>query len=330
MFVRVSVTVSVIAMRVTVIVVMRMRMAVRVIIQALCIFTHASRVASGPPGVNGCVISLRHCGPNSGTSVAASVLGCAKWAQSQAPYQGGPPMNPPRLRQLVIAANSLETADQLREVLGLGEPFPDPGVGEFGLVNAVFALGDQFLEVVVPTQDSAPARRFIDRGGEGGYMVIVQTDDLAALRDRVDGLGVRRVWNIDLPDISASHLHPADIGGAIVSVDEPRPAGSWRWGGPGWRERAAPGKFTGAVLEAPDPEALAQKWGLILGVTPDRGRLFLADAVLEFRKGPAVRLAEFGFDLPDTDKALERASGLGLEVDGASVDVSGVRLNLGA
>jgi hypothetical protein len=238
-------------------------------------------------------------------------------------------MNPPRLRQLVIAANSLDTADTLREVLGLGEPFPDEGVAEFGLVNAVFAIGDQFLEVVVPTADKAPARRFIDRGGEGGYMVIFQTDDLAALRSRVDRMGVRRVWNIDLPDISASHLHPADLGGAIVSVDEPRPAGSWRWGGPEWRERAAPGRFTGAILETPDPDGLAQKWGLALGLTADRRRLFLADAVLHFREGPADRLVEFGFELPDADAALARAKAAGLAVEGKSVDVAGVRLALG-
>lgn len=238
-------------------------------------------------------------------------------------------MSPPRLRQLVIAAKSLETADAVRHILGLGEPFPDPGVAEFGLVNAVFALGDQFLEVVVPTEPSAPAQRFIDRGGEGGYMAIFQTDDLAALRSRVDGMNVRRVWNIDLPDISASHLHPADIGGAIVSVDEPRPAGSWRWGGPGWRERAVPGRFTGAVLESPDPEALAQNWALALGMTADKSRLFLADAVLTFRKGPADRLVEFGLSVPDTDKILGRAKAMGLGVDAKCFDVAGVRLNLG-
>ncbi|MEZ5997538.1 MAG: VOC family protein [Hyphomonas sp.] len=235
---------------------------------------------------------------------------------------------PPRLRQLVIVARSLDTADTLKEVLGLGEPFPDPGVAEFGLVNAVFAVGDQFLEVIVPTTEKAPGQRFIDRNGEGGYMAIFQTGDLAALRQRVDSLGMRRVWNIDLPDISASHIHPADIGGAIVSVDEPRPAGSWRWGGPGWRERASKGKFTGAVLEAPDPDALARKWGLALGLTPDRRRLFLADAVIEFREGPVERLAEFGLDVPDTEDALARATGAGLGVDGTAIDVAGVRLAL--
>ena len=134
-------------------------------------------------------------------------------------------MTAPRLRQLVIAAETLETADQLSELLGLGPPFVDPGVQEFGLENRVYAIGDQFLEVVVPMAETAPARRFIERAGEGGYMAIFQTHDLDTLRARVDRLGIRRVWNIDLPDISASHLHPADIGGAIVSVDEARPAG---------------------------------------------------------------------------------------------------------
>lgn len=237
-------------------------------------------------------------------------------------------MSPPRLRQLVIAANSLDTAETLQSVLGLGLPFPDPGVKEFGLVNAVFAIGDQFLEVVVPTVDKAPARRFIDRGGEGGYMAIFQTDDMESLRTRVDGLGIRRVWNIDLPDISASHLHPADIGGAIVSVDEPRPAGSWRWGGPGWRERSAPGRFTGAVLETPDPDALAQKWGLVFGLTADRGRLFLADAVLHFVEGPADRMIEFGIDLPDADEVIARAKEKDLPVTGRSISVAGIRLSL--
>ena len=40
----------------------------------------------------------------------------------------------------------------------------------------MFALGDQFLEVVVPVEDETAAGRFIDRtGGQGGYMAIFQT-----------------------------------------------------------------------------------------------------------------------------------------------------------
>ena len=48
-----------------------------------------------------------------------------------------------RLRQAVLAAGELEpVAQELRSTLGLQEPFHDPGVGMFGLRNAVFALGE--------------------------------------------------------------------------------------------------------------------------------------------------------------------------------------------
>jgi len=235
-----------------------------------------------------------------------------------------------RLRQLVIAAETLVVADTLAEVLGLGEPFLDPGVAEFGLVNRVYALGDQFLEVVVPTALTAPAGRFLARGGDGGYMAIFQTGDLAAARKRVDAMNIRRVWNIDLPDISASHLHPGDIGAAIVSIDEARPAASWRWGGPGWEKRSAPGKLTGAVITSIDSERLAARWGDALGAPAKGGVVQLVDAKLEFRQGTEDRITEFLVQVPDVKGALTRAKNLGLFVMGNEVRVGGVGVMLEA
>jgi hypothetical protein len=50
-----------------------------------------------------------------------------------------------RLRQVALAVRTLEPAlGQLRRVLGLGEPFHDPGVGVFGLENAVLPVGDAY------------------------------------------------------------------------------------------------------------------------------------------------------------------------------------------
>ncbi|KCZ49447.1 VOC family protein [Hyphomonas pacifica] len=234
----------------------------------------------------------------------------------------------PRIRQLVIAAKSLETADQLGELLGLGEPFIDPGVKEFGLENRVYAMGDQFLEVVVPMKDDAPAQRFITRCGEGGYMAIFQTPQLDAFRSRVDSMGIRRVWNIDLPDISASHLHPADMGGTIVSVDEARPLGSWRWGGPDWRERSVPGGLVSMAVETPDPDGLASRWALALGLIVDRRTLYVKDGAIIFREGPVERLAAFGIHVADRAGVLARAQDMGLDVDGFEIRFAGVGLSL--
>jgi len=185
-----------------------------------------------------------------------------------------------RLRQAVLAAAELDpVVERLRAELALEEPFADPGVAEFGLHNAVFAIGDTFLEVVSPTQPATAAGRHLERhGGDGGYMVIFQLDDLDGARERVRDLGVRVVWQIDLPDISGTHLHPADTRGAIVSLDQPRPPGSWRWGGPGWEQRSAPGGVRGATIAVRDPGAVGARWGEILGADPaEAGIRFVAD-----------------------------------------------------
>jgi hypothetical protein len=177
-----------------------------------------------------------------------------------------------RLRQAVLVARDLEPAfERLRGALGLGEPFRDPGVGYFGLHNVVCALGEDFLEIVSHTREGTAAGRHLERRGEGGYMLLFQLDDLAGARERAEALGVRTVWSIDVDDISASHLHPADLGGTIVSIDRPLPPESWRWGGPDWIGGAgegAPGRLVGVTVQVPDPAAVAARWGEVLGLEP--------------------------------------------------------------
>jgi Glyoxalase-like domain len=191
-----------------------------------------------------------------------------------------------RLRQAVLAARHLDAAVQeLRAALPLGEPYADPGVAYFGLRNAVMPLGDTFVEVVSPVQENTAAGRFLDRHGDGAYMAMFQIEDLAGARDRARALGVREVWTADLEDISAAHLHPVDMGAAIVSLDRPVPPESWRWGGP-WQPHGD-AHTTGLTLSARDPEALGARWGGVLG------SLELDDGRIEVRAGEADAIAAF-------------------------------------
>jgi hypothetical protein len=177
----------------------------------------------------------------------------------------------PRLRQVALVAHDCgRVAAELSRAFGWAEPFRDPGVGQFGLANAVFAVGGTFVEVVAPARPDTTAGRYLERrGGDGGYMAIFQVPDLAAARHRLAGLGVRVVWTADLPDIAATHLHPKDVPGAIVSLDWANPAESWRWAGPSWTGRApehAPGGVTGLTVEVSDPAAAARRWAAVLGI----------------------------------------------------------------
>jgi Glyoxalase-like domain len=174
----------------------------------------------------------------------------------------------PRLRQAVLAARDLDAvAGALRRRLGLGEPYADPGVEHFGLRNAVFALGDTFLEVLSPIRPDTAAGRLIERrGGDCGYMLMFQVEDLEAARRRVEGEHVREVFEVSLQDMSEVHLHPADMRAAIVSLSQPRPPEAWRWGGPDWSARSAPLRVTGATITVAQPVSVAARWDSILDV----------------------------------------------------------------
>jgi hypothetical protein len=234
-----------------------------------------------------------------------------------------------RLRQAVIAASELEpAAATLTDVLGLGEPFRDPGVAFFGLENAVFAIGDCFLEIVSPTRSDTAAGRYIERhGGDCGYMAMFDFEDLASARQRAGESDVRTVWEIDLPDISGTHLHPADIGGAIVSIDGSRPYGSWRWGGPQWTGLiagdGAPGRLAGVTLAVAEPAAVAARWSHVLGVPLSGDGAVGGDAVIAL-EGAEVRFRPVGDGGGEGLVEFAFADVPGLTGDG--VEVGGVRL----
>jgi hypothetical protein len=68
-------------------------------------------------------------------------------------------------------------------VLGVKVCYRDPGVGKYGLENALFPIGNQLLEVVAPVEENTAGGRYLDRrGGDGGYMAITQCDDHAPRR----------------------------------------------------------------------------------------------------------------------------------------------------
>jgi Glyoxalase-like domain len=206
-----------------------------------------------------------------------------------------------RLRQAVLVASELEpVASSLKSALALQEPFRDPGVGGFGLTNAVFALGDCFLEVISPERADTAAGRYLARhGGDGGYMVIFDLEDLEGARARAEQSGIRVVWQIDLPDISGTHLHPADMRGAIVSLDRSQPYGTWRWGGPDWTGKmgaGAPGRLAGITVAVRDPVAVAAIWARVLGAP--------------LREGSHPTIGLDGAEVTFTPAEDERAEGL--------------------
>ena len=195
-----------------------------------------------------------------------------------------------RLRQIALVARELQPViDDLQAVLGIEPCYIDPGVGVFGLENTLLPIGNQFLEVVAPTRDGTAGGRYLDRrGGDGGYMVITQTNDHAAVRAQVEKLGVRVAWGFDAthttPDgteeveYRCMQLHPRDTGATFFEIDGQggegafEPDGPWHPAGPNWQRVKNTEVTLGIVaaeLQVDDPGAVATRWGEIAMITAE-------------------------------------------------------------
>ena len=249
-----------------------------------------------------------------------------------------------RLRQVALMAHKIEpVAEQLEYVFGLKVGFRDPGVEYFGLANVVMPAGGEFIEVLEPIRPDASGARYLSRrGGDAGYMIILQDDDALAHRARLADEGVRVIAVSREGRYSYTHFHPADCAGVLLSIDSVtgdeawrEPLSDWPPAGPNWRdfESEVTLGVTAVTIQSRDPAEAAARWSTLLDrpVTHDSGVLELAldGEVIRFvppvdEDGTGVVGLELVVD--DVEAVLERARALGLERPDGSVMIGGVAM----
>jgi hypothetical protein len=248
-----------------------------------------------------------------------------------------------RVRQVAVVSGDLEaTVKALDDAFGMKVAYNDPGVAHYGLKNAVLPAGGGFIEVVQPVRDDASAARHLQRrGGDAGYMVIMQVADAPAEQARAEALGVRVVDTIDTKGYYCAHFHPADFGGMLVSFDQQRTetdplrdGGDWMPAGGDWARVQTEDvrDISAVVMSAADPFALAQRWSDLFGRPLDPAdplRLPLDRGEIRFVAGGAgaPTLIE-GLDVTVRDPAevKRRAQAAGLETQADGVRIGGVVL----
>ena len=246
-----------------------------------------------------------------------------------------------RLRQIcLVAGNRDAVVADLRHIFHLGEGHEDPGVATFGLHNCVLPVGDQFLEVVSPVRDATTAGRYLERrGGDGGYMLIFQTDDQNRYRSRAGELGIRIVTDISYDGYTCMQLHPADTGATFLEIDANEPVEGWVPAGTAWRANADTTLVTGftqADVGCVDPEHTSALWGTIVELPVTIGRncgmhkVRPDDFCVRFVPAGARGEGLDAVDIQVTDRReiLRRAAERGVAHDEESVTVCGVRFVL--
>ena len=173
-----------------------------------------------------------------------------------------------RLRQICLVAPMLEpSVSNICGVLGTVVTYIDPLVGAYGLINALMPFGNSFLEVVAPVEDGTAAGRYLARRrGEGGYMVILDCDNIEPWFARLAAVGVRVANDLNHDGVYRGlQLHPRDTGGALLEINCSHD-GAWNGpyypAGPRWRGADDDEQIMAAELQSPDPSRLA---GIVTG-----------------------------------------------------------------
>lgn len=253
-----------------------------------------------------------------------------------------------RLRQIAVTCADLnQVAVELGTIFGVEACHTDPGVGVFGLKNTLWPIGSQFIECVTPISDvpsATAAGRYMERhGGDTGYMVICEVDDVAARRATADELGIRVAYDLTFPDEGhvGIQLHPADTGGSFLEMDQMTmegggaPDGPWWPAGKNWRpfvrtERVT--AITAAVISSVDPFTLGMRWAEITQVPYDLDAsgfpvLALENASLRFvheTDGRGERLSGIDVHCSDRDATLADADRLGIRSGEHTVSAAGL------
>jgi methylmalonyl-CoA/ethylmalonyl-CoA epimerase len=134
-----------------------------------------------------------------------------------------------RIDHVGIACRSLDAAiERYTSVFGLAvvsrETIDDQGVREAMLATS----GElSYVQLLEPLGDDTPVGRFLARRGEGIHHVGYAVPDVVSALETIGGRGVRLIDKRPRHGsmgASIAFLHPADLGGVLTELVQPRAA----------------------------------------------------------------------------------------------------------
>lgn len=250
-----------------------------------------------------------------------------------------------RLRQICLVSSELEkSVNDIRAVFGLEVCYRDPSVAKYGLKNTLLPIGNNFLEIVSPFRDGTAAERFLKkRGGDGGYMVILECDDVVRREHRMRELNIRIINKLDYRSFQSIQMHPRDTGAAIIETGNDSRRGEglgpWHPAGDNWENAVRTDVVSGLLaveLQSDDPTTLANRWSEVLDVAMDEGtdgtpKLRLENADLRFISSLDSRgegLTTLYLRTVNKTQILREAAARGCKIDGDTVTVCGTQFKL--
>jgi len=128
----------------------------------------------------------------------------------------------PRIDHIGIAVHSIEESRKLYEQLGL-EVEEIEEVPQEGVRVALIACGESRIELLEPTSEDSPVRKFLDKRGPGLHHLCLASDALAEDDHRLRETGFQLLR--EKPTRGAGgcwvqFVHPKSTGGVLLELSQ--------------------------------------------------------------------------------------------------------------
>ncbi len=125
-----------------------------------------------------------------------------------------------RIDHVAIAVSNLDDAvKEYQNVLGVKEVEFETVETE-GVRVAILHLNNSRIELMEPTKDTSPIKKFLETKGEGLHHIALETDGIDGEVDRMKGCGVRFLGEVrpGSRGTKITFIHPKSLHGVLTEL----------------------------------------------------------------------------------------------------------------
>ena len=125
-----------------------------------------------------------------------------------------------KIDHIAIAVNDVEVSAKVyQKALGIDE-IEFETVESEGVKVAIIQMENGRIELIQPTKDDSPIKKFLDKKGPGLHHIALETDNIEGEVERMEGCGVQFLGKVrpGSAGTKVTFIHPKSLEGVLAEL----------------------------------------------------------------------------------------------------------------
>ena len=125
-----------------------------------------------------------------------------------------------KIDHIAIAVNDVDASAKVyQKALGINE-IEFETVETEGVKVAIIPMENGRIELMQPTKDDSPIKKFLDKKGQGLHHMALETDDIDSEVERMEGCGIQFLGKVrpGSAGTKVTFIHPKSLEGVLAEL----------------------------------------------------------------------------------------------------------------